>query len=74
MSAARVRTLSPMRDRVMYVELRSGHNYDAWIGRVSFSKTGRTIYCRGRTLQRKPYGGGPGNHFDVETNLRPPSD
>ncbi|HVV37559.1 MAG TPA: hypothetical protein VHC63_13195 [Acidimicrobiales bacterium] len=58
-----------MKDRIMYVELKSGYNDDgpAWIGRVSFSKTGRTVYYRGRTLQRKPYGGGPGNHFDVET-------
>lgn len=53
----------------MYIELKSGHNDDgpAWIGRVSFSKSGRSIYYRGRTLQRKPYGGGPGNYYCVET-------
>jgi hypothetical protein len=53
----------------MYVELKTGFNDDgpAWIGRVRFSKTGRTIYYRGRTLQRKGWGGGPGNHVDVDT-------
>ena len=30
----------------MYIELKSGHynTGPAWIGRVAFSKTGRTIY------------------------------
>lgn len=53
----------------MYVELKTGFSDDgpAWIGRVRFSKTGRTIYYRGRTLQRKGWGGGPGNHVDVDT-------
>ena len=51
----------------MYVELKSDHgdNGPAWIGRVKFSKTGRTIYYRGLTLQRGNVIGG--NHFDVET-------
>lgn len=62
-------TVSQVQDRVMYVELKTGFNDDgpAWIGRVRFSKTGRTVYYRGRTLRRKPSGGGPGNHYDVET-------
>ncbi len=53
----------------MYIELKTGFNDNgpAWIGRVRFSKTGRTVYYRGRTLRRKPYGGGPGNYYDVET-------
>lgn len=53
----------------MYVEMKTGFNDDgpAWIGRVRFSKTGRTVYYRGRTLARKPSGGGPGNHYDVDT-------
>jgi hypothetical protein len=56
-----------MRDRVMYVELKSGYadNGPAWITRVQFSKTGRTVYAKGRTLRRAR--GIQGNHIDVET-------
>jgi hypothetical protein len=35
------------------------------IGWVSFSKTGQTVYDRGRTLQRG--GGVSGNFFDIES-------
>ena len=54
-------------ERVMYVELKSGHGDSgpAWIGRVRFSKTGRSIYYRGLTLARKQ--GMSGNHVDVAT-------
>jgi hypothetical protein len=53
----------------MYVELKSGFNDDgpAWIGRVRFSKTGRTVYYQGKTLRRIPGGGIKGNHMDVNT-------
>ncbi len=36
--------------RIMYVELKSGYgdNGPAWIGRVTFSNTRRTLYYRGR--------------------------
>ena len=53
----------------MYVEQKTGANDNgpAWIGRVAFSKTGRTIYYRGRTLERIPKGGIGSNHVDVET-------
>jgi hypothetical protein len=48
----------------MYVELKSGGDSGpAWIGRVRFSKTGRTAYYRGRTLRRAQ--GVSGNHVDV---------
>ncbi len=55
----------------MYVELKThggGHddNGPAWISRVTFSKTGKTIYWRGKTLHRAPRGG-CGNHVDVDT-------
>lgn len=58
-----------MKDRIMYVELKSGHSNDgpAWIGRVKFSKTGRTIYYRGRSLQSCKGGGISANYFDIET-------
>jgi hypothetical protein len=54
-------------DRIMYVELKSDQSDrgPAWIGRVRTSKTGSTIYYRGRTLRR--YQGVSGNHVDVRT-------
>ncbi len=53
-------------DRIMYIELKSGNdNGPAWIGRVRTSKTGRTVFYRGRTLRRQQ--GISGNHVDVET-------
>ena len=55
--------------RIMYIELKSGYpdNGPAWIGRVSFSKSGSTIYYRGRELQRIIGGGIRGNYIDVQT-------
>ena len=57
------------RQRVMLVELKSGSSDSgpAWIGWVRFSKSGRSLYYRGRTLQRIRGGGVSGNHVDVET-------
>lgn len=55
-----------MRERVMYVELKAGEG-TARIGRVQFSKTGRTAYYRGRRLERIRGGGISGNHVDIET-------
>ena len=54
-------------ERVMYVELKSGDDRGpAWIGRVRASKTGRTLFYRGRTLRRAH--GVSGNHVDIDTN------
>ena len=53
-------------DRIMYVELKSGNDRGpAWIGRVQTSKTGRTVYYRGRTLRRQQ--GVAGNQVDVDS-------
>ena len=55
--------------RIMYIELKSGYadNGPARIGRVTFSKTGRTIYY-GKLKLRRIKGGGTGsNYVDVET-------
>ena len=53
-------------ERVMYVELKSGNDRGpAWIGRVRYSKTGRTAFYRGRTLMRSQ--GVSGNHIDEAT-------
>jgi hypothetical protein len=56
----------PNVDRIMYVELKSGNDRGpAWIGRVRTSKTGRTVYYRGKTLRRQQ--GVAGNHVDVDS-------
>jgi len=51
----------------MYVELKTGFsdNGPAWIGKVRFSKTGRTAYYRGRNLRR--IRGVSGNYLDMQT-------
>lgn len=57
-----------VKDRVMYVELKTGHDTDrgpAWISRVQFSKSGRTVYFHGRTLRH--FRSFDANHYDVET-------
>lgn len=41
-----------MKTRIMYIENKSnGLSGPARIGRVAFSKTGRTLYYQGRTFQ-----------------------
>jgi len=56
-----------LRRRVMYVENKQGaiDGVRARIGWVSFSKTGQTVYYRGRTLQKGS--GVSGNFFDAES-------
>jgi hypothetical protein len=57
---------STMRTRIMYIERKAEDlSGDARIGRVTFSKTGRTIYYDGKTFQR--FTGFKANHYDVET-------
>lgn len=57
------------RERIMYVELKSGFADDgpAWIDRVRFSKSGRSVYFQGRELLNIGGSGIRGNHMDVET-------
>ena len=55
-----------------YIELKSGHsdNGPAWIGYVSLSKTGRTVYFNGRGLMKlkgQRRGESGGNYVDMET-------
>ncbi|MFG2531805.1 hypothetical protein [Streptomyces sp. NPDC048516] len=41
--------------RIMFVQLKTGHDIDrgpSWIGWVDFSKTWKTAYFQGRTLRR----------------------
>ena len=53
----------------MYVENKTeaGDCGEARIGWVTFSKTGRSIYYRGKRFQRLKGGGISGNYFDSET-------
>ena len=59
-----------MKSQIMYIELKThsgGHddNGPAWISRVTFSKSGKMVYWRGKKLQ---YGARLcGSHVDVET-------
>ncbi len=51
----------------MYIERKAeGLSGDARIGRVSFSKTGRTLYYGGMTFQSLKGAGFKANFFDVE--------
>jgi hypothetical protein len=59
-----------MRSRIMYIEDKGGGLIGpARIGRVTFSKTGCTLYYRGRSFQSLK-GGYKSNYFDVETGAR----
>lgn len=53
---------------IKYIELKSGFsdNGPAWIGLVSFSKSGKTIYFNGRAFQSLNGTGISGNYFDIE--------
>ena len=57
-----------MKSRIMYIEDKSGGLVGpARIGRVTFSKTGRTIYYRGRTFQSLKGLGFKANYYDLDT-------
>lgn len=56
------------RSRIMYIEDKSaGISGPARIGRVTFSKTGKSIYYRGRMYQSLAGSGFKANYFDSET-------
>ena len=58
------------RTRIMYIENKSGENDlvgDARIGRVTFSKTGKSIHYNGQTFQTLSGQGFKANYFDVDT-------
>lgn len=59
--------------RIMYMELKthdSGHDDrgEARIGRVTLSKSGKSLHYQGKTFQRTHGSAGCGNYFDVETD------
>ena len=54
----------------MYIENKGGENDligDAHIARVAFSKTGKSIYYKGKTFETLNGAGFKANYFDVET-------
>ena len=52
----------------MYIERKAGGlEGEARIGRVTFSRTGRTLYYRGKTFQSLKGSGFKSNYYDVET-------
>jgi hypothetical protein len=54
--------------RIMYIECKAGGlTGTARIGRVTFSKTGRTLYYRGLTFQSLKGAGFKSNFYAVET-------
>ena len=57
-----------MKTRIMYIENKSeGLSGPARVGRVSFSKSGRTIHYKGRSFQSLDGSGFKANYFDVES-------
>ena len=58
-----------MKSEIKYIELKSGFSDDgpAWIGLVSFSKSGKTIYYDGKALQSLNGNGISGNYYEIES-------
>jgi len=56
-----------MRTEIRYIELKTGYsdNGSAWIGKVAFSNSGRTVYFLDKAFQRQR--GAAGNYIDLET-------
>jgi hypothetical protein len=60
--------MSAHKTRIMYIEDKSGSlDGPARIGRVVFSKTGKSLTYRGRTFQTLGGRGFKSNYFDVDT-------
>jgi hypothetical protein len=54
--------------RIMYIECKAGSlTGPARIGRVTFSKTGRTLYYRGQRFQSLKGVGFKSNYYDIDT-------
>jgi hypothetical protein len=57
-----------MKPRIMYIENKSeGLNGRGRIGRVTYSKTGKTIYYAGKTFQTLKGSGYKANFYEVES-------
>ncbi|TCC88175.1 1-deoxy-D-xylulose-5-phosphate synthase [Pedobacter frigiditerrae] len=56
-----------LKTRIMYIEHKEDLTGNARIGRVTFSKTGKSIHFDGKTFQTLNGSGFKENYFDVET-------
>jgi len=58
-----------MKSEIKYIEIKSGfsHNGPAWIGLVSFSKSGKTLYFDGKAFQRIGSDRMRGNYYEIES-------
>jgi hypothetical protein len=57
-----------MKSSIMYIESKAGGlTGPARIGRVSFSKTGATLYYAGKSFQSQKGSGFKSNYFEVES-------
>jgi len=58
-----------MKTEIKYVELITGYNHNgpAWIGLITFSKSGKTLYFNGKAFQRIGSSRTMGNFYDIET-------
>jgi hypothetical protein len=57
-----------MKTRIMYIEYKGdGLTGEARIGKVKFSKTGKSVHYNGKTFQNQSGRGFKSNYFDVET-------
>ena len=57
-----------MKSRIMYIECKAdGLSGPARIGRVEFSKTGRTLYYGGKSFQSLKGSGFKANYFELES-------
>ena len=60
-----------MKTRIMYIESKAnGLSGEARIGRVSFSKTGATLYYRGKAFRSLKGYGYKSNYFEFESGER----
>jgi len=58
-----------IKPRIMYIECKDNElTGPARIGRVTFSRTGDTLYYAGRSFQSLKGNGFKANYFDVETS------
>ena len=60
-----LRDLKKLRSRIMYIENKT--TGDARIGRVYYSRSGKTIYYSGRRLKTRNGRGFKSNYLDIET-------
>ena len=68
LTATTERPVKTQAGRIMYIECKAGELMGAArIGRVTFSKTGRTLYYRGRKFQSLKGDGCKSNYYDVDS-------